>query len=55
LKGLQWAAFQVRLESEEEWVFGHGKGVKEMEGLGDVVNDVGEERKKAFMEAMRMK
>lgn len=55
LKGLNWAAFQVRLESEDEWMFAHGKGVKEVEGLGDVVKEVGEGRKGEFMEAMRMK
>jgi len=55
LKGLNWAAFQVRLESDDEWLFAHGKGVKEVEGLGDVVKEVGEGRKGDFMEAMRMK
>lgn len=55
LKGLNWAAFQVRMESDEEWKFKHGGGVKEVEGLGDVVAEIGEERKEEFMEAMRMK
>ena len=55
LRGLHWAAFQVRMESEEEWTFKHGTGVKEVEGLGDVVAEVGEDRKEEFMEAMRMK
>lgn len=55
LKGLNWAAFQVRMESEEEWTFGHGGGVREVEGLGEVVAEIGEERKEEFMEAMRMK
>lgn len=55
LKGLNWAAFQVRMESEEEWSFKHGSGVKEVEGLGDVVGEIGEQKKEEFMEAMRMK
>jgi len=55
LKGLNWAAFQVRMESDEEWKFKHGTGVKEVEGLGEVVAEIGEQRKEEFMEAMRMK
>lgn len=55
LKGLNWAAFQVRMESDEEWKFKHGSGVKEVEGLGEVVAEIGEDRKEEFMEAMRMK
>nr|OQO29978.1 hypothetical protein B0A51_02670 [Rachicladosporium sp. CCFEE 5018] len=55
LKGQNWAAFQLRLDSNEEWKFEHGKGVVEVEGLGDVVKGVGERRKVEFMEAMRMK
>ncbi|KAK6432285.1 hypothetical protein LTR95_011546 [Oleoguttula sp. CCFEE 5521] len=55
LKAQNWAAFQVRLDSDEEWMFEHGKGVVEVEGLGDVVKGVGEGRKVDFMEAMRMK
>ncbi|TKA30456.1 hypothetical protein B0A50_02683 [Salinomyces thailandicus] len=55
LKQLNWAAFQVRLESEEEWTFAHGVGVKEVEAMKDVVAEIGEARKEVFMEAMRMK
>lgn len=58
LKGLNWAAFQVRSEMEgEKWEFKHGKGVVEVESMGDVVAevDVEEGRKETFMEAMRMK
>ncbi|KAK5115773.1 hypothetical protein LTR62_000862 [Meristemomyces frigidus] len=55
LKQQNWAAFQVRMESEEEWTFGHGKGVREVEGMGEVVGGVGEGRRGEFMEAMRMK
>ena len=39
-------------ESMEQW---RSEGVKEVEGLGDVVKIVGEGRKAEFMEAMRMK
>lgn len=55
LKQLNWAAFQVRLESEDEWSFTHGAGVKEVEAMKDVVAEVGEARKEVFLEAMRMK
>lgn len=55
LKGLNWQAFQVRLETDEEWTLTHGSGVKEVESMKDIVAAVGEGRKQAFMEAMRMK
>ncbi|KAF2761859.1 hypothetical protein EJ05DRAFT_187037 [Pseudovirgaria hyperparasitica] len=55
LKGLNWAAFQVRLEKDEEWVFSHGTGVKEVESMADVVREIGEERKEVFLEVMKMK
>lgn len=55
LKGLNWAAFQVRLESEEEWSFRHGDGVVELEAMKDVVADIGDQRKELFLESMRMK
>ncbi|KAF2772526.1 hypothetical protein EJ03DRAFT_324529 [Teratosphaeria nubilosa] len=55
LKGLNWAAFQVRLEEDELWTFSHGSGVREVETMKDVVAEVGEGRKGPFMEAMRMK
>lgn len=55
LKQLNWAAFQVRLEDDVEWAFEHGERVKEIEGMGDVVREVGARRKETFMEAMRMK
>jgi hypothetical protein len=55
LKTLNWQAFQIRLESDEEWALGHGSGVKEVESMKEVVAEVGEMRKEAFMEAMRMK
>ena len=55
LRQLNWQAFQVRLESDEEWFFSHGFGVKEIEAMRDVIAEVGEGRKELFMEAMRMK
>ena len=55
LRQLNWQAFSVRHESEEEWTFQHGKGVKEFETMKEVVADIGEDRKEQFMEAMRMK
>nr|OQO18873.1 hypothetical protein B0A51_15054 [Rachicladosporium sp. CCFEE 5018] len=55
LKGQNWAAFQVRLDTGEEWNFEHDKGVIEVENLGDVVKGIGHDRKQEFMEAMRMK
>ena len=55
LKALNWQAFQVRLEDDEEWIFSHGAGVREMEAMKDVVAAIGDQRKDLFMEAMRMK
>ncbi|KAK5731612.1 hypothetical protein LTR17_011204 [Elasticomyces elasticus] len=55
LKQQNWAAFQVRLEDDEEWTFVHGSGVIEVEAMKEIVAEVGEARKDLFMEAMRMK
>lgn len=55
LKAQNWAAFQVRYESEELWDFSHGTGIVEVEAMKEVVAGVGEARKEEFMEAMRMK
>ena len=55
LKALNWAAFQVRVETEDEWQFTHGDGVVEVEAMKDVVAEVREARKEEFLEAMRMK
>ncbi|KAK1811328.1 hypothetical protein LTR12_014316 [Friedmanniomyces endolithicus] len=54
LKQQNWQAFQVRLEDDEEWLLGHGTGVIEVEAMKDIVAEVGEPRKEAFLEAMRM-
>ena len=55
LKSLNWQAFQIRLETEDEWHLTHGHGVREVESMKEVVAEVGEARKEAFLEAMRMK
>lgn len=55
LKQLNWQAFQVRLESDEEWPFTHGSGVLEVESMKEVVAELGEDKKDVFMQAMRMK
>lgn len=55
LKQLSWAAFQIRLEEDEEWIYQHGHGVKEVESMGDVVKEIGEQRKVTFLETMKMK
>ena len=55
LRQLNWQAFSVRLESDEEWTFQHGTGVKEFETMKEIVADTGEDKKEQFMEAMRMK
>lgn len=55
LKTLNWQAFQIRYESEEEWTFAHGARVKEVEAMKDVVAEIGASHKDLFMEVMRMK
>lgn len=55
LKDQNWAAFQVRLEVDEAWQFAHGTGFKEVEAMGDVVAEIGDDRKEDFMQAMKIK
>lgn len=55
LKGQNWAAFQVRMDSSEAWEFAHGEGVKEVESMGEVVAEIGEARKEEFMQVMKIK
>lgn len=55
LRSLNWQAFQIRFESEEEWGLAHGQRVVEVETMKEVVAEVGDDRKEMFMEAMRMK
>ena len=64
LKAENWQAFQVRYEEYELWTFAHGKGVKEVETMAEVVKGVqpsegkksevgrGERQKKQFLEAV---
>lgn len=54
LRQLNWQAFQVRLESEEEWRFDH-EGVREVESMKEVVAGIGDEKRELFLEVMRMK
>ena len=55
LKGQNWAAFQVRMDSNEAWEFAHGEGVKEVESMGELVAEIGEARKEEFMQVMKIK
>ncbi|KAF2238358.1 hypothetical protein EV356DRAFT_507462, partial [Viridothelium virens] len=63
LKAQRWQAWQVRYEEVEEdgagsegaWAFGHGEGVREVEGMGEVVAGIeGEGRRRVFLGAMGM-
>lgn len=55
LKGQNWAAFQVRHESDDLWDFTHGTGIVEVEAMKEVVAGVGEKHKEEFLEAMKIK
>ena len=55
LKQQNWQAFQVRLETEDQWKYSHGDGVREVEAMKDVVAELSETNKAIFLEAMRMK
>jgi len=55
LKSLNWQAFQVRHEVDQLWQFAHGEGVVEVEAMGDIVKEIGEQRKELFMDVMRMR
>jgi hypothetical protein len=54
LKDQNWQAFQVRMEVEEKWHFKHGDGIVEVETMAEVVSEVGDEKKKDFLTAMKM-
>lgn len=54
LKFQNWQAFQVRMEVMEVWSFKHGDGILEVETMAEVVSEIGEERKKDFLSAMKM-
>lgn len=63
LKSQNWQAFQVRYEEGVEWVFEHGKGVREVESMSDVVKGVegpegdgkGEGQRVEFLRAVGIK
>lgn len=55
LKQQNWAAFQVRMEASEAWKFTHGSGVKEVEGMGEVVSEIAEGQREEFMQIMKIK
>jgi hypothetical protein len=67
LKAQNWQAFQVRYEEEELWKFAHGKGVKEVETMAEVVksfelgdaktggSEQGKKQKEEFLKAVGIK
>jgi hypothetical protein len=57
LKAENWQAFQVRYEEDVLWKFGHGKGVKETETMGEVVKGVEGKagQKEEFLKAVGIK
>ncbi|EAT91770.1 hypothetical protein HBI56_010910 [Parastagonospora nodorum] len=57
LKAENWQAFQVRYEENLLWKFGHGKGVKEVETMAEVVKGVegAKEQKDEFLKAVGIK
>jgi hypothetical protein len=63
LKAENWQAFQVRYEEDELWDFAHGKGVKEVETMAEVVKgfelgktkEKGTKQKEEFLKAVGIK
>jgi hypothetical protein len=57
LKAENWQAFQVRYEENLLWKFGHGKGVKEVETMAEVVKGVegAKVQKDEFLKAVGIK
>jgi hypothetical protein len=57
LKAENWQAFQVRYEEDVLWEFGHGKGVKETETMGEMVKGVEGKtgQKEGFLKAVGIK
>ncbi|OAG06664.1 uncharacterized protein CC84DRAFT_610618 [Paraphaeosphaeria sporulosa] len=56
LKAEHWQAFQVRYEEAELWTFEHGKGIREVETMADVVKGLQEEnRRDEFLKAVGIK
>ncbi|QIW98908.1 hypothetical protein AMS68_004426 [Peltaster fructicola] len=54
LKSLNWQAFQIRLETEEEWSFQHGAGVVEVGSMAELVAEIGTNRKQDFLQAVHI-
>ena len=58
LKGLNWQAFQIRYEEEEEWDLSSGKtgkGIVEVETMAEVVQQIHEGRREHFLKAIGVK
>lgn len=57
LKRENWQAFQVRLEEDVGWVFGHSEGVVEVESMSEVVKEVevGKGQREEFLRAVGIK
>ncbi|KAF1913511.1 hypothetical protein BDU57DRAFT_579876 [Ampelomyces quisqualis] len=56
LKAENWQAFQVRYEEDKLWEFAHGKGVKEVETMAEVVKGLElESAKEEFLKAVGIK
>ena len=53
LKSLNWQAFSVRYEADEEWKL--DKGIKEVETMAEVVQCVEEGHREVFLKAVGMK
>lgn len=53
LKGLNWQAFAVRYEADEEWKF--EGDIKEVETMAEVVQCIEEGRREAFLKAVGVK
>lgn len=54
LKGLNWQAFQVRLEVDEEWSFKHGPGVTEAASMAEIVAEIDPSNKQDFLQALHI-
>ncbi|KAI1332536.1 hypothetical protein F5Y16DRAFT_118648 [Xylariaceae sp. FL0255] len=66
LRKQKWQAFQIRFDSDgfdrekerkvECWSFAHGKGIREVESMSDVTQDiVGEEEREVFLSCIGVK
>ena len=57
LKGLNWQAFSVRYEEDEDWVVGGSRGgvIKEVENMAEVVQLIEEGKREVFLKAVGVK